>query len=92
MKKVVRAKESDLKRIANKVIRESERVYGHEKIKSLWNDLKDDEYVSLDDYSGDLSGTIVKKTEYIIKMLNSAIREQNWAKVENTISFIRTQM
>ena len=50
--------------------------------------LKDDEYVHLDDSSGDLSGEVVSKFEYVKRMLKSAIREENWSKVENTILFI----
>ena len=50
--------------------------------------MKDDEYVHLDDSSGDLSGEVVSKIEYVKRMLKSAIREENWSKVENTILFI----
>ena len=56
--------------------------------KNLYDDLKDDEYVHLDDSSGDLSGEVVSKIEYVRRMLKSAIREENWSKVENTILFI----
>ena len=88
MKKVIKLTESDLTRIVKKVINENDRVYGGSDIKNLYNKLKDDEYVHLDDSSGDLSGEVVSKIEYVRRMLKSAIREENWSKVENTILFI----
>ena len=88
MKKVIKLTESDLTRIVKKVINENDRVYGGSDIKNLYNKLKDDEYVHLDDSSGDLSGEVVSKFEYVKRMLKSAIREENWSKVENTILFI----
>jgi hypothetical protein len=88
MKKVIKLTESDLTRIVKKVINENDRVYGGRDIKNLYNKLKDDEYVHLDDSSGDLSGEVVSKIEYVRRMLKSAIREENWSKVENTILFI----
>ena len=88
MKRVIKLTESDLTRIVKKVINENDRVYGGSDIKNLYNKLKDDEYVHLDDSSGDLSGEVVSKIEYVKRMLKSAIREENWSKVENTILFI----
>jgi hypothetical protein len=73
-------------------LKEQERVYGGDNIKKLYDKLKDDEYVSLDDVSGDLSGSIVSKVEYVKKMLRNAIREENWSKVQNAISFMDTKM
>ena len=90
--KTIKLTESDLTRIVERVIKENGREYGHENIKKLYNDLKHDEYVDLDDTSDDLSGSIVKKTEYVKKMLRLAIREQDWSKVENAISFIDSKM
>lgn len=92
MGKVVKLTESDLTKIVNRVINEQERVYGGDNIKKLYDNLKDDEYVSLDDSSGDLSGSIVSKVEYVKKMLRNAIREENWSKVQNAISFMDTKM
>jgi hypothetical protein len=88
MKKVIKLTESDLTRIVKKVINENDRVYGGRDIKNLYDKLNDDEYVHLDDSSGELSGTVVSKIEYVKQMLKSAIREENWRKVENTILFI----
>lgn len=88
MKKIIKLTESDLTKIVRKAINENDRVYGGSDIKKLYNDLKDDEYVHLDDSSGDLSGEVVSKIEYVRRMLMSAIREENWSKVQNTILFI----
>lgn len=88
MKKIIKLTESDLTRIVRKAINENDRVYGGSNIKNLYNNLKDDEHVHLDDSSGDLSGEVVSKIEYVIRMLKSAIREENWSKVQNTILFI----
>jgi hypothetical protein len=88
MKKVIKLTESDLTRIVRKVINENDRVYGGSDIKKLYDNLKDDEHVHLDDSSGDLSGEVVSKIEYVRRMLMSAIREKNWSKVQNTILFI----
>jgi hypothetical protein len=49
---------------------------------------KIDENVHLDDSSGELSGAVVNKMEYVKQMLNSAIQEKNWNKVEDAIFFI----
>ena len=92
MKKVIKLTESDLTRIVKKVINENDRVYGGSNIEKLYNNLKDDEYVHLDDTSGELSGDVVSKIEYVKRMLKSAIREENWSRVENTILFIDAMM
>jgi hypothetical protein len=92
MKKVIRLTEDDLNKIVKRVINENNRVYGGSNIEKLYNNLKDDEYVHLDDTSGELSGDVVSKIEYVKRMLKSAIREENWSKVENTILFIDAMM
>ena len=92
MKKTIKLTEADLTRIVERVINENDRVYGHENITSLYDKLKDDEHVSLDDTSGDLSGSIVTKVEYVKKMLRDAIREENWNKVERAILFMDSKM
>lgn len=92
MKKVIKLTESDLTRIVKKVINENDRVYGGRDIKNLYDKLNDDEYVHLDDSSGELSGTVVSKIEYVKRMLKSAIQEENWSKVKNTIFFIDTMI
>jgi hypothetical protein len=92
MKKVIKLTENDLNKIVKRVINENDRVYGGSNIEKLYNNLKDDEYVHLDDTSGELSGDVVSKIEYVKRMLKSAIREENWSKVENTILFIDAMM
>ena len=92
MKKVIKLTESDLTRIVRRVINENDRVYGGGDIKNLYDKLNDDEYVHLDDSSGELSGTVVSKIEYVKRMLKSAIQEENWSKVKNTIFFIDTMI
>ena len=89
MKKTIRLTESDLTRIINKVISENI-VYGHKNIKNL--PVADDETIYLDDTSGELSGTVVKKIEYIKRQLKSAIEKKDWDKVKNVISFINIKM
>lgn len=88
----VRLTENDLNRIVRKVINENDRAYGHEEINKLHGNLKDDEYVSLDDSSGELSGRVVSKLEYVVEMLQTAIQEKNWSKVSRTILFIKSMM
>ena len=78
--------------LEKRVIIENDRVYGHDNIKSLEKNLKDDEYIDLDDSSGELSGSVVSKMEYIRKMLRRAVDNQSWGGVERVLSFIDNQM
>ena len=54
--------------------------------------MNDDENIHLDDSSGELSGTVVSKIEYVKRMLKSAIQVENCSKVKNTILFIDTMI
>ena len=92
MKKIVKLTENDLTRIVKRVINENDRVYGYDNIKSLEKNLKDDEYIDLDDSSGDLSGSIVGKIEYLRKMLRYAVDNESWSGVERALLFIDNQM
>jgi hypothetical protein len=92
MKKIVKLTENDLTRIVKRVINENDRVYGYDNIKSLQKNLKDDEYIDLDDSSGDLSGSIVGKMEYVRKMLRYAVDNESWSGVERALSFIDSEM
>lgn len=92
MKKIVKLTENDLTRIVKRVINENDRVYGYDNIKSLEKNLKDDEYIDLDDSSGDLSGSIVGKMEYLRKMLQYAVDNESWSGVGRALSFIDSQM
>ena len=92
MKKIVKLTENDLTRIVKRVINENDRVYGYDNIKSLQKNLKDDEYIDLDDSSGDLSGSIVGKMEYVRKMLRYAVDNESWSGVERALLFIDSEM
>ena len=92
MKKIVKLTENDLTRIVKRVINENDRVYGYDNIKSLEKNLKDDEYIDFDDSSGDLSGSIVGKIEYLRKMLRYAVDNESWSGVERALSFIDSEM
>jgi hypothetical protein len=69
-----------------------ERVYGSDEIRKLQSKIGPDEWISLDDTSGELSGEKVSKIEYVKIMLKRAIEEKNWTLVSNAILFIDTQM
>lgn len=88
MKKIVRLTESDLVRLVKKTIKENERVYGVDNVKKLYNTLNDDEYVHLDDTSGELSGEVVSKIEYVKRMLKTALDKKDWPTVNSAIRFI----
>ena len=45
-----------------------------------------------DDFSDSLSGEVVTKIEYIKRMLRSAIDNEDWTKVKNSINFIDSMM
>ena len=92
MKKIVKLTENDLTRIVKRVINENDRVYGYDNIKSLEKNLKDDEYIDLDDSSGDLSGSVVGKMEYLRKMLRYAVDNESWSGVRRALSFIDDEM
>ena len=92
MKKIIKLSETDLKNIVQRVINENERVYGDENIKKLYDKIKDDEAVYLDDTSGDLSGTVVSKIEYVKRMLRTSIQNKDWSKVQNAILYIDTMI
>jgi predicted phosphatase len=88
MKKIIRLTESDLTRIVKRAINESDRAYGHEEISKLYSGLKDDEDVSLDDSSGELSGQVVTKIEYVKNMLGKAIQSEDWDTVKRAMNYL----
>jgi hypothetical protein len=92
MKKIVRLTESDLTRIVERIVNESDRVYGHQEINKLYPKLSDDEDVWLDDSSGDLSGQIVKKIDYVKDMLAMAVKKQDWSMVGRAINYLRIKL
>lgn len=91
-KKTVRLTESELIKIIRNTLNENERVYGLDKINSLYSNIGDDEHIELDDSSNELSGLVVKKNEYIKRKLRDAIRDKDWNKVNDVILFIDLKM
>ena len=88
MRKIIKLTESDLTRIVKRVINESERVYGHEEIGNLYSSLGDDEDVSLDDSSGELSGQVVRKIDNVKNMLERALQIEDWDMVRRTVRYL----
>lgn len=88
MKKIIRLTESDLTRIVKRAINESDRAYGHKEIGKLYSKLGDDEDVELSDESGELSGGIVKKIDYVKNMLRKAIENEDWEMVNRAMSYL----
>jgi hypothetical protein len=91
MKKIIKLTESDLTRIIKRVVNESDRAYGHEDIDKLYSNLGDDEDVSLDDTSGELSGQVVKKIDYVKNMLERAIESEDWNMVRRSIVYLESK-
>jgi hypothetical protein len=89
MKKIVKLTENDLNRIVKKVLNENEKVYGHQDIRGLYDKLSDDEDVYLDDSSGNLSGHILPKKDYVANMLKRAVENQDWSLVNRAISYLK---
>jgi len=92
MKKVIRLTESDLTKIVERNVNESDRVYGHQEIRNLYSKLSDDEDVMLDDSSGDLSGQIVKKIDYVKDMLERSVDKQDWSMVVRAINYLKIRL
>jgi hypothetical protein len=67
-------------------------AFGHNEITNLMKTIGTDEDVWLDDSTGDLSGRIVKKSDYVARMLNDAIQDKDWGKVRNAILYLKTKM
>ena len=75
------------------ILRESvsenrEIALGHEEIDALEKTLKPDEYVWLDDRTGNLTGEKVTKKEYLKRMLRRAVDDKKWDKVQSAILFL----
>lgn len=86
-------KGTNLDNIVNEVILEIRRHgYGHDEINSLHNDLNHDEDVWLSDNTGDLSGEVVRKAQYLKNMLNDAIRKEDWGLVHQAILYLDIKM
>ena len=95
MGKVIKMNESSFNRLVKRILKEEGEqrfAYGGEEIRKLDSQLGPDEYVQLSDYSGQLRGDIVKKTDYVIHMLREAIDNEDWGVVSNVILFIKHKM
>ena len=92
MEKISKLRQVIREELSKHILNENDRAYGHEAISNLYSKLKDDEYVELDDSSGDLSGSIVSKIEYVKNLLKKAIDKKDWGSVHSAISFIDTQI
>ena len=91
MNKIIKLTESDLKNLIKKVIKEDERRigYGSEEIRNLEKDLAPDEDIKLTDYTGTLTGEVVKKKDYVIHMLKDIIHNQEWDRIGDVILYIK---
>ena len=91
MKKIIKLTENDLLRIVKKVLIENQRVFGHQNIKGLYDKLNDTEEVYLDDTTGDLSGEIISKKDYVTNMLKRAVEKEDWSLVGRAISYLNVK-
>ena len=73
-------KKSELKQIIREEIQNTLKAYGSQNISKLTPGSEEDVY--LDDTSGELSGEVVSKKEYLTKMLKKAIDNKDWRLVE----------
>ena len=63
-------------------------MYGHDDISKLYSTMGDDEDVELSDESGELSGQVVKKIDYVKNMLGRAIKNEDWEMVRRTMNYL----
>ena len=91
MKKIIKLTENDLNKIIKKVLIENERVFGNQNIKGLYDKLNDTEEVYLDDTTGDLSGEIISKKDYVTNMLKRAVEKEDWSLVGQAITYLKVK-
>ena len=72
-------KKSELQQIIKEEIQNTLKAYGSQNISKLTPGSDEDIY--LDDTSGELSGQVVKKIEYVQNMLKNAIDKEDWGIV-----------
>jgi hypothetical protein len=63
-------------------------MYGHDDISKLYSTMGDDEDVELSDESGELSGQVVKKIQYVKNMLEKSIENEDWGMVRRTMNYL----
>ena len=80
-------KKSELQQIIKEEIQNTFKAYGSQNISKLKP--SSDEDIYLDDTSGELTGEIVKKSEYLEKTLEKAIKNKDWSMVMNAVSYLR---
>jgi hypothetical protein len=88
MKQIVKLTEKDLTKLIQRVINESDIVYGSEEIEKLRPNLKDDEDIQLDDSSGELSGMVSKKIDIVKNRLKRALKNKDWNEVMDTLLYL----
>ena len=66
--------------------------YGTDEIRNLEKDLAPDEDIKLTDYTGTLTGEVVKKKDYVIHMLRDIIHDQEWDRIGDVILYIKHRM
>ena len=88
MKQIVKLTEKDLTKLIQRVINESDRVYGSKEIENLRSNLKGDEDIQLDDSSGELSGMVSKKINIVKDRLKKALKNKDWNEVMDTLLYL----
>ncbi len=82
-------KKSELQQIIKKEIQNASKAYGSD-IKNLTP--KDNEVVWLDDNTGELSGEVVTKKEYLSRMLQKALNKKDWSIISAAKLYLQTQL
>jgi HEAT repeat protein len=82
-------KKSELQQIVKEEIQNTLKAYGSQEINKLTPGSEEDIY--LDDTSGELSGEVVKKSEYLERMLEKAIKKKDWNIVMSAISYLKSK-
>ena len=82
-------KKSELQQIIKEEIQNALKVYGPD-IKNLTP--KDNEGVWLDDTTGELSGEVVTKKEYLSRMLQKALNKKDWSIVSAAKLYLQSQL
>jgi hypothetical protein len=82
-------KKSELQQIIKEEIQNTLKTYGGQNISKLTPGSDEDIY--LDDTSGELSGEVVKKSEYLERMLGNAIKKKDWNIVMNAITYLKSK-
>jgi hypothetical protein len=82
-------KKSELQQIIKEEIKNTLKAYGPD-IKNLTP--KDNEVVWLDDTTGELSGEVVTKKEYLSRMLQKALNKKDWSIISAAKLYLQTQL